>query len=213
MIAIATHSMLAFALQSKMWCSWARLDEEPGIRTMHADVDTALTSPDTTRGYAISSGSGPYRAERDTALYFGLGGLVVLVGVLGLLPDSRLGGVVQSKLALHALFGLLLWGLVVVRFRRLLQSSPPAQAVDIRRFSRRLSRMIYLILYLVTGAMEVINIVGAQPDGMHPVRSLAVLEPTPGGQAFLICGLIALVWIRVLAFCSCRRLLRSIAVR
>lgn len=168
---------------------------------MHADVDTALTSPDTT----------PYRAERDTALYFGLGGLVVLVGVLGLLPGSWLSGVFQSKVALHALFGLLLWGLVAVRFRWWLKNSPPAQAADIRQFSRRLSRMVYLILYLVTGAMEVINIVGALQDEAHPARNLAILKPTPDGQAFLICGLIALVSIRVLAFWSSRRLVRSIA--
>jgi cytochrome b561 len=170
---------------------------------MQADVDTALPPSDST----------PRRAQRDTALYWGLGGVVVLVGILGLVPDSWLTGVVQSKTALHVLFGLLLWGLVVVRFRWWLRNFAPAQAADIRHFSRQLSRMVYLVLYLVTGVMEVINIIGALQDDMHPARSLAILKPTPDGEALLICGLIALISIRVLAFLSWRRLVRSSAVR
>ena len=177
------------------------LDEEPGSRIMLADVDSALTSSHPTH----------HGAERDTALYSTLGGLAVLVGVLGLLPDSWLAGVLQPKTAIHALFGLLLWGLVVVRFRWWLKYSPPAHAVDIRQFSRQLSRMVYLILYLVTGAMEIINVAGALQGDPHPARNLAILRPTPDGQAFLIGGLIALVAIRVLAFWSWRRLRRSLA--
>jgi hypothetical protein len=176
------------------------LDQEPGSLTMHADVDTALAS---------SPGTAPCGAPRDTARYCGLGGLVVLVGVLGLLPDSWLTGVVQSKTALHALFGSLLCGLVVVRFRWWLKSSPPAHPLDVRQFTRRLSRMVYLVLYLVTGAMEVINIVGARQDGIPAARDLALLNPTSDGEAFLLCGLIALAAIRVLAFCSWRRLVRA----
>jgi len=176
-----------------------RLDEEPDSRTMHADVDTALAS----------SRTNPYRAREDTALYCGLGGLVVLLGVLGLLPDSWLAGVVQSKTAFHALFGLLLCGLVVVRFRWWLKNSPPAHALDIRQFSRRLSRMVYLVLYLVTGAMEVINIIGPQQGGVRPTRAISLLLPTPDSQAFLTWGLVALVSIRVLAFWSWRRLVRA----
>jgi cytochrome b561 len=166
---------------------------------MHADVDTALAS----------SSAAPYGVQRDTVVYCGMGGLVVLVGILSLLPDSWLAGLVQSKTALHALFGLLLWGLVVVRFRWWLRNFPSAQAVDIRQFSRRLSRMVYLVLYLVTGAMVVINIMGALQDDVRPARDLALLRPTPDSQAFLVYGLIALVLIRVLAFWSFRRLVRD----
>jgi hypothetical protein len=175
------------------------LDEEPGSRTMHADVDTALAS----------SRTKPYRARQDTALYCGLGGLVILVGVLGLLPDPWITGAVQSKTVFHALFGSLLCGLVVLRFRWWLKISPPAHPLDVRRFTRRLSRMVYLVLYLVTGAMEIISIVGARQDGILPSRDLALLKPSSDSEAFLICGLIALVWIRVLAFWSWRRLVRA----
>jgi cytochrome b561 len=176
-----------------------RLDEEPGSRTMHADADTALPS----------SGATPHHTRRDTARYCGVGGLVVVLGVLGLLPDSWLTGVAQSKIAFHALFGLLLCGLVAVRFRWWLKHSPPAHALDIRQFSRRLSRMVYLVLYLVTGAMEVISVIGAQQDGVRPTQALGLLLPTPDSQAFLIWGLVALVLIRALAFWSWRRLVRA----
>jgi hypothetical protein len=146
-----------------------RLDEEPGSRTMHADVDTAPASSDTA----------PYRALQDTTRYCGLGGLIVLVGVLGLLPDSWLAGAVQSKTAFHALFGSLLCGLVVVRFRGWLKSSPPAHPLDIRQFTRRLSRMVYLVLYLVTGAIEVIDVIGSRHDGILPARDLAPYQSWP----------------------------------
>jgi cytochrome b561 len=166
---------------------------------MHVDVDTAPASSDTA----------PHRGRQDITRYCGLGGLVVLVGVLGLLPDSWLTGAVQSKTAFHALFGSLLCGLVVVRFRWWLKSSPPASPLDIRRFTRELSRMVYLVLYLVTGATEIINIIGARQDGILPARDLGLLKPTSDSEAFLICGLIALVSIRVLAFWSWRRLVRA----
>ncbi len=144
-------------------------------------------------------------------LHCGLGALIVLVGVLGLLPDTWLTLLVESRTALHVLFGLLLCGLILVRFRWWLNNSPPAQEAEIRLFSRQLSRMVYLVLYLVTGGMEVINTVGALPDGTHAARGLAVvLKPTPDGQAFLICGLIALVSIRVLAYWSWRRLVLAV---
>lgn len=175
------------------------LDEDPESRTMHADLDTA----------PVYSGTTPYRVRRHTARYCGWGGLVVLIGVLGLLPDSWLTGVVQSKTAFHALFGLLLCGLVAARFQWWLKSSPPAHPLDIRQFTRRLSRMVYLVLYLVTGAMEVINFIGARQDGIRPARDFALLIPTSDSEAFLICGLIALVSIRVLAFWSWRRLVRA----
>jgi cytochrome b561 len=116
---------------------------------------------------------------------------------------------VQSKTVFHALFGSLLCGLVVLRFLWWLKISPPAHPLDVRRFIRRLSRMVYLVLYLVTGTMEIISIVGARQDGILPLRDLALLKPTSDSEAFLIWGLVALVSIRVLAFWSWRRLVRA----
>jgi hypothetical protein len=102
------------------------------------------------------------------------------------------------------LFALLLAGLIAVRFRRWLKYSPPVSAADIRLFSRRLSRTVYLLLYLIIGAEQIVNIVGRLKDeGMAP-PDLAMLKPT--NQVFLLYGLIALVLIRVLAYLTWRRI-------
>jgi cytochrome b561 len=123
-----------------------------------------------------------------------------------LLPAPWAVGGELSKVVFHVLFGGLLCGLVVVRFRWWLQHCPPRQAIDIRRFTRELSRMVYLVLYLVVGSQQVIRFVGYLQSNHHVPQSLDVLELPIDGQAFLICGLIAIVLIRVLAFCRWRRL-------
>lgn len=145
------------------------------------------------------------RARRDSA--FCCGTLVVLAGVLGLLPDTCLAGAFGSRIALQALFGLLLAGLVAMRFHWWARYSPPARTIDIRRFSRQSSRMIYLILYLVIGAKQILAAVGDVPAVSAPARGLASLETGP--DFFLMYGIIALVWVRVLAYGSWRRLTRG----
>ncbi len=102
-----------------------------------------------------------------------------------------------------ALFALLLAGLLAARFRWWLKYSPPTSAADIRLFSRGLSRSVYLVLYLIIGAQLMVNIVGALQGRAGPAHDLGVLKPT--SQAFVVCGLIALVLIRVLAYLTWRR--------
>ena len=102
-----------------------------------------------------------------------------------------------------ALFALLLAGLLTARFRWWLKYSPPESAADIRLFSRGLSHTVYLLLYLIIGAQLIVNIVGALRGGAGAVQDLGMLKPT--SQAFVMCGLIALVLIRVLAYLTWRR--------
>ena len=106
-------------------------------------------------------------------------------------------------MAADALFALFLAGLLAARFRWWLKYSPPASAADIRLFSRRLSHTVYLVLYLIIGAQLIVNIVGALRGGAGAVQDLGMLKPT--SQGFVICGLIALVLIRVLAYLTWRR--------
>jgi cytochrome b561 len=105
-------------------------------------------------------------------------------------------------MAADALFALLLAGLLAARFRWWLKYSPPASAADIRLFSRRLSRSVYLLLYLIIGAQLIVNIVGAPRGGAGPA-DLGMLKPT--SQALVVSGLLALVLIRVLAYLTWRR--------
>jgi hypothetical protein len=106
-------------------------------------------------------------------------------------------------MAADALFALLLAGLLTARFRWWLKYSPPESVADIRLFSRGLSHTVYLVLYLIIGTQLIVNIVGALRGGAEPVQDLGMLKPT--SQGFVICGLIALVLIRVLAYLTWRR--------
>jgi uncharacterized membrane protein YbjE (DUF340 family) len=81
---------------------------------------------------------------------------------------------------IHALFGSLLLVIVVARFLRDVRRFPPVRAADVRSLTRRLSRMVYLLLYLAAGLQQLIG------------RGSADL------QVILLYGLIALIIIRVL---------------
>jgi cytochrome b561 len=101
-----------------------------------------------------------------------------------------------------ALFGLVLAGLLAARFRIWLKYSPPASTADIRRFSRQLSRTVYLALYLIIGAKELLDLAGLEP-GAASDGDFGMLKPT--SQVFLAYGLMALVLVRVGAYLTWRR--------
>jgi cytochrome b561 len=128
-----------------------------------------------------------------------------------------------SRSCMHALFGLLLVGLVIARFLWWLKHSPPVQKADIRRFSRQLSRLIYLVLYLVIGTKQIIGIVNFMWHGgildfgllldNDGAQGLGIYKSTADFRAILVCGLIALALIRGLAFWTWLRLVEEVAVR
>jgi cytochrome b561 len=124
-------------------------------------------------------------AMTPVALRLAMPALVAAVGLLGLFPASPLTALFAPWINVLALFGALLLGLIAVRFHWHVRHFPPAHSADIRDLSRRLSRMVYLLMYLLIGARQLIG----------PGR----LEPSPDLQAVLVYGLIALIAIRVLA--------------
>jgi len=111
-------------------------------------------------------------------------------------------------MATDALFALLLTGLLTARFRGWLKRSPPKSAADIRLFSRHLSRMVYLVLYLIIGAKELVHLVGGPSSERGVGQDFEMLKPT--SQVFLVYGLLALVLIRMLAYLTWRRLKSSL---
>jgi cytochrome b561 len=171
-----------------------------------ADTDDAL----------IASGNPARRNKQILALYWSMVMLAVLVGIFGLVGDS-------SRSRVHALFGLLLVGLVIARYYRWLRYSPPAQKDDIRQLSRQLSRLIYLVLYLVIGAKQVIGIVNFMWHGgildfglllnNDSAQDLGIYKSTADFRAILVCGVIALAVIRGLAFWTWLRLVEQVAIR
>ena len=180
---------------------------------MVADTDDAL----------IASGNRPRRIGQVVALYWGMAVLAVLVGLFGLVRDSWLATALMSRSCVHALFGLLLVGLVIARFYWWLKHTPPAQNADIRRFSRQLSRLVYLVLFLVIGAKQITGIVhfmwhgGILDFGLllnsDNAPDLGIYKSTADFRAILVCGLIALALIRGLAFWTWLRLVEQVAIR
>lgn len=146
-----------------------------------------------------------------SALYGCVALITVAIGVLGLQRDAWPRQMLESGINIHALFGLLLCGLVFARCRWRVQHSPRMLPGDIRELSRHLSRIVYLLLYAVIGGRELIGILnnlwhGAPVDfGLLEAHSRqgpehAGFDPKDDFQLFFVSGLFALLFVRVLAF-------------
>jgi len=137
--------------------------------------------------------------------------LVVTIGVLGLLDGSWLRQMLESWINIHALFGLLLCGLVLARYQWRVRNSPCILPAAIRELSRHLSRMVYLLLYVVMGVRQSIGIINSIWHGSALDFNLfdghfrngpdrAGWNPKDDFQLFLATGLFVLIVVRVLAF-------------
>ncbi len=133
---------------------------------------------------------------------------MVITGILGLTPHAALREIVEAGIDIHALLALLLCGLITSRFAALITTPGQPQLSCV---SRRLSRLVYLLLYLIIGLRIVacMGICAAQGIAFD----LSMIEPSAGAdsgtfnprddfQALLACGLAALAVIRILAFTS-----------
>lgn len=137
--------------------------------------------------------------------------LAVAVGVLGLLGASWQRQALESWINIHALFGLLLCGLVLAAYHWRIKHSPRMLSGNVRELSRHLSRIVYLMLYVVIGVREVIVIInglwhGGAVDfnlfGEHSRHGLddRGFDPKDDFQLFFASGLFALIFVRALAF-------------
>ena len=158
----------------------------------------------------LSLAGGVLRGRRNVALHLSIGMPVALVGILALVHDSWPASVLAPWINVPTLFGLLLWIMVIARFRVRMKHSSEIRAADLRDLSRQLSRTVYLLLYLIIGAKQVINIVGFlwhggrfDPGLVHTSdcasHDCPTFAPTTDLQLILIYGLIALIIIRALA--------------
>jgi cytochrome b561 len=131
--------------------------------------------------------------------------VAVVIGVLGLLVASGLRQMLESWINIHALFGLLLCGLVLARYRWYVKRSPPVLSADIRQLSRHLSRIVYLLLYVVIGVRESIGILNSVWHGglVDFIGTDHVgFDPKDDFQLFFASGLFALLLVRILAFAT-----------
>jgi hypothetical protein len=126
--------------------------------------------------------------------------------------------VLEAWINIHALFGLLLCGLMFARYRWHLRHSPRMLAADIHELTRHLSRIVYLSLYVVIGVREIIGIVNSSWHGGSVDFNLfderfrngpdyAGFNPRDDFQRFIASGLLALISVRAL---TCSLWLRSV---
>jgi cytochrome b561 len=144
------------------------------------------------------------------ASYGGAALVVVTVGELGLLSTSSVRRLAEFWININVLFGVLLSCFVLACYRRRMNQAPPVLPADVRELSRHLSRIVYLLLYLVIGVRQVIGILDplwnfgmSDPgllDGPFPDITAKKTSDTLDLQMFFASGLCVLVMARVLAF-------------
>jgi hypothetical protein len=145
-----------------------------------------------------------------TALHGCIALVTVAIGVLGLLAASWPRQMLESWINIHALFALLLCALVLSRCGWRVRQSPRMLPADIRALSRHLSRIVYLLLYVVIGTRQIMGIVtsfwhgGAVEFNLFEERfrgpDYAGFNPKDDFQMFLASGLSVLIIVRVLVF-------------
>jgi cytochrome b561 len=145
-----------------------------------------------------------------TSVQWAVAALVVEVGVLGLVQHSWIRQALEVWINIHVLFGVLLWSLVIAVFHSHVKHSPNEPPIDARKLSRHLSRVVYLLLYVVIGVRQIIGLVNCIWQGGafdfnlfdERLRSGAYhggFDPKDDFHVFLAFGLSALVLARVLA--------------
>ena len=93
------------------------------------------------------------------ALHWIMAVLIVVVGVLALLHDSWPRRSQAFWINLHALIGLTLWALIVVRLGWRRMHPPPALPPEIGVLPRTLSYAVHLLLYLLVLVTPLVGIV------------------------------------------------------
>jgi len=140
------------------------------------------------------------------ALHWVTFALVVVVGTLGLLHDSWPDKTQAFWINVHAVIGLLLWLLVLIRLAWRAGHAPPADPASQGPWARRLSKPVHLLLYALLVITPIIGIVtfvyhGRVFDfGLFQIdpgvkKNRAIFHPTEdihGYLAYAIFGLAAL---------------------
>jgi cytochrome b561 len=154
--------------------------------------------------------------RRRLALFVCAAIMVAAVGVLGLEKASWLRQLVESWINIHLLFGLLLCGLVLVRYQWFIRDAPHLHE-DIRELSRHLSRIVYLMLYAVIGVRLGISLLNwiwhggsldltVLDEGLRNDDDSRVINPHHDYHMILLSGGITLGMVRVfLTGCLVRR--------
>jgi cytochrome b561 len=132
------------------------------------------------------------------------------VGIAGLVHDSWPRAVQWSWINLHVVFGVLLWIMVLAQFHRRAILASLKHGADMHTVCRRLSREVYVLLYVLFGVNLLIRAgVVLWNSGMHGASKLAILQPPENLRDYLAYGMVALITIHALAALQRHLLKRS----
>ena len=132
------------------------------------------------------------------------------IGMAGLLRDSWPGVLPLPGVNLHAIFGAMLWLMVVAQFCQASPGGPPLHAAGVHELCRRLSRRVYLLLYVLFGVSLLVRMAAALWNSgltSHP----AILPAPENLRDYLAYGVFALVTIHALAAAQCHALRRHVS--
>jgi cytochrome b561 len=130
------------------------------------------------------------------AAHWALFVLLVVVGILGLLHDSWPKHSQAFWINVHAIFGLSLWLLLILRFVARLNNPPPPPAADLSVAMRRLARAVHLTLYALLFIIPIFGIVtfvwhgrsldlGLVQLNFGVAKNRAIFEPTEDIHGYL----------------------------
>jgi cytochrome b561 len=136
--------------------------------------------------------------------------LVIVVGTLGLLHDSWPKSTQAFWINIHAMIGLLLWVLVMLRLAWRWRQPPPPLPPDVGTLTRRLAGPVHALLYLLLLVIPIIGIVTFVYHGrvfdfgvfqLDPgvKRNRAIFHPTEDIHGYLAYALFTLAGLHLLA--------------
>ena len=144
------------------------------------------------------------------ALHWSVFALIVVVGTLGLLHDSWPDASQAYWINMHAVLGLLMWSLVMVRLLWRWSHEPPALPADVDALSRRLSGPVHALLYLLMLTIPIIGIVtfvwhgrvfdfGLFQVNFGVAKNRAIFHPTEDIHGYMAYALFGLAALHILA--------------
>jgi hypothetical protein len=133
------------------------------------------------------------------------------VGIAGLVRDSWPTALYLPG-GLHALFGAMLWLMVLAQFRRAHRSAQALSAAAVYALCRRLARAVFLQLYILFGMSQIVRIAVILWNRGRSSAHLAILQPPENLRDYLAYGVFALLSIQALAVLQ-RQALKRLATR
>jgi hypothetical protein len=131
------------------------------------------------------------------------------IGIAGLLRDSW-PTALHLPTGLHALFGVMLWLMVLAQFRQAHRCElAPSRAYAL---SRRLARGVFLQLYILFGVSQILRIAVILWNRGRSSAHMAILQPPEYLRDYLAYGVVALLTIQALAVLQ-RRALKRVGAR